>query len=263
MGDLFEDDARWGPPSDARLFGLIGEMAKLPVSMFVGSAQVFLRTALRLQAIFDQSVDVVMSGVASTAVAPAWAPPPAAPEPVAAAWPPPAPPSAASQEPVSMFENPGAQHSAAAIHPYREAIMADTNLNDDMVKLVRYTILTIQRDDEHILGEPRDGQTGKLAVARGEKVVTDSMSDEAFSNWVITDYLRQDRHEDVKDDEERKYLRVAYEVLGRWPKQDRKYEKRQLDALQGIQDALEQLKVVQVPGGSGSSGTPYGGGNRT
>ncbi|HBL30311.1 MAG TPA: hypothetical protein DD490_26045 [Acidobacteria bacterium] len=240
MEDLSHDDAHRRPLPDLRLFGLMGEAAKLPVTLFVSSAQVMLQAALRLQAIFDQSVDVVTKGVALASVEPASAPVPPVPEPGAAAGTVPAGSTGTASQPVTMSENPGAQHTAAAVNLPREAIMSDTNLNDDMVKLVRYTILTIQRDDEHVLGDPRNGQKN-LTMARGEKVVTDSMSEEAFSNWVITDYLRQPGREDIKDDEERKYLRVCYEVLGRWAKQDRKYEKRQLETLQGIQNVLGEL----------------------
>lgn len=99
----------------------------------------------------------------------------------------------------------------------------DVNLSDDMVKLVRYNIVSIARDAEKIL-------------KRGEEIFSDNMTDEAFATWVISQYADSIG----MSPEKRKYLRVSHEVLGRWPKQDRKYEKRQLEVLEGIKDAIEK-----------------------
>ncbi len=132
-----------------------------------------------------------------------------------------------------------AQQAATAIDMRRNTVMPDMNLSDDMVKLVRFTIVTIKRDDEHVLGE-KDG--GEFDIARGEKVVTDNLTDDAFSSWVISEYFQQANPERVEPDD-KKYLRVHYEVLSRWAKQDRKFEKNQIDKLAGIDESLR--KIVQ------------------
>ena len=112
--------------------------------------------------------------------------------------------------------------------------MADRNLSDDMVKLVEYSIVTIQREHERLL-------------TRGEKIVTDNMTGEAFASWMIAEYLQsRDYKEKVEKDkerwkikhEEKKYLRVYYNVLDRWPEQDLEYEEKQLKVLKGIEDAI-------------------------
>jgi len=121
-----------------------------------------------------------------------------------------------------------AQETATAPTFAREAMMSDTSLSDDMVKLVRYTIVNIERDREAI-------------IARGEEIVTDDMSDDAFASWMIAKHIPADGFKGKNghgDEDTRKTLRVCYEVLGRWPKQDRKYEKRQLEILEGIKEAL-------------------------
>lgn len=109
----------------------------------------------------------------------------------------------------------------------------DTNLSDDMVKLVRYTIVSIERDHERI-------------IHHDEEIVTDNLTDDAFASWMIASYLQskvykrrvdEDPDNRVKHDH-KKNLRVCYEVLCRWPKQDRKYEKRQLEVLEGIREAI-------------------------
>ena len=125
----------------------------------------------------------------------------------------------------------------------------DTNLSDDMVKLVRYTIVSIERDHERI-------------IHHGEEIVTDNLTDDAFASWMIASYLQsreyaQRRSEDPRHEiehEHKKYLRVCYEVLCRWPKQDRKYEKRQLEVLEGIRDAI--LRKPMGTGQSSGAGAP-------
>lgn len=99
----------------------------------------------------------------------------------------------------------------------------DRNLSDDMVKLVRYNIVSIKRDAEKIMH-------------RDEVIFDENMTDDGFATWVISKY--GDARGLSSDD--RKYLRVSYEVLDRWAKQDRKYEKRQLEVLEGIRDAIDQ-----------------------
>ena len=120
--------------------------------------------------------------------------------------------------------NPGVREDAA-LPQAREATMSDMSLSDDMVKLVRFTIVNIERDREKIL-------------AKDEEIVTDSMTDDAFASWMISKHVKP--HGGSGDDDPRKYLRVSYEVVSRWPKQDRKYEKRQLEVLEGIREAIEK-----------------------
>jgi hypothetical protein len=104
--------------------------------------------------------------------------------------------------------------------------MSDRSLSDDMVKLVRFTIVNIERDNETII------------VPKGEELVTDSLTDDAFAAWMISKHVKLPDPKGAGDEDPRKYLRVSYEVVGRWPKQDRQYEKRQLKVLQEIRDAL-------------------------
>ncbi len=101
----------------------------------------------------------------------------------------------------------------------------DTNLSDDMVKLVRYSVVSIKRDEE------------KSLLVGKEKVFDDNLDGEAFTTWVTSEVASAHG----LSAEDRKYLRVSYEVLGRWPKQDRKYERSQLQKLEGIQRAIENL----------------------
>jgi hypothetical protein len=134
--------------------------------------------------------------------------------------------------------------------------MNDTNLNDDMLKLVRYKILFIKRDYEYAFPEQ-------------EELVYDNMTDSAFTAWKIAEFIQSlDRTEvpekwlkkvppypaDRKkvgdkeyihrlDESDKKFLRVYFEVLQRYAREKLKYEEDQLDALRGIREAIEKHGV--------------------
>jgi len=122
-------------------------------------------------------------------------------------------------------EYPGVGEPNAATETKEGKTVPDTNLSDDMVKLVRYSVISIKRDEE------------KPLLVGKEKVFDDNLDGEAFTTWVTSEVANAHG----LSAEDRKYLRVSYEVLGRWPKQDRKYERRQLQKLEGIQKAIENL----------------------
>lgn len=121
--------------------------------------------------------------------------------------------------------------------------MDDRNLADGDVKLVHYVITSIERDNERILA---DGE--------GHLIVTDDMSGEGFVSWTIARYFQQPRHEDLPESE-KKYLRVCYRVLCRWPRQSLRFEQRQLDRLSGIETAIREK--------NGGGGGGRGGGGAT
>lgn len=108
------------------------------------------------------------------------------------------------------------------------------DLDDDSVKLVAYTIVSIKRDAERVM--PRGA---------GSIVVTESMTPEAFATWRIADYLASDGYRDLAAEEklqpgDRKHLRVDYVVSRRWPRQSRNYESAELAALEGIRKKLAE-----------------------
>jgi hypothetical protein len=116
------------------------------------------------------------------------------------------------------------------------------NLWVDEIKLVNYGIVSLRRCHERTLHG-------------GQLLVTIPMTPETFSTWVIACYLQaEDIAEDRRDAvarerrnaipyEEKKYLRVAYEVLNRWPFEpdDCCDDTREIRALHGIRDAILEL----------------------
>lgn len=110
--------------------------------------------------------------------------------------------------------------------------MADTNLNDDMVKLVEYTILTIQRERERLLEGPT------------QVIETDDLSGDAFPNARIAEWVKA--HPDKAEKYDSDTLRVYYSVLARWPKEDLKYDEKTLkydeDKVKYLGEIAQELK---------------------
>lgn len=121
--------------------------------------------------------------------------------------------------------NTGAREARDPIDRKEDRPMPEINLADDQVKLVRYSIVSVKRDQEEILEQD-------------EILVTDNLTPEGFASWQIAAYFQRDDHKDFPH-EDKKYLRVCYEVLCRWVREPLHYEKRQLDELKGIREAIE------------------------
>ncbi len=148
--------------------------------------------------------------------------------------------------------------------------MPDTNLSDDMLKLVRYKVLFIKRDYEHAFPEV-------------EEIVHESMDSTSYTAWKIAEFIQtlaskkteipkkwKNNYPDNKDDQgnylyrkngmllgfpedDKKYLRVYYEVLDRYVRESFRYEEDQIDVLKDIREAIRNIKL---PGGPSA---PYGG----
>lgn len=122
----------------------------------------------------------------------------------------------------------GTREARAPIDHKEDRPMVDTNLADEQVKLVRYTIVYIKRDEEQTLEQD-------------EILVTDNMTAEGFAAWRIAAYFQKPDHRDFEE-KDKKYFRVCYYVLCRWSREPLHYEKRQLDELKGIREAIEKKK---------------------
>ncbi len=127
----------------------------------------------------------------------------------------------------------------------------DTNLNDDLLKLVRFKILFVKRDYEHAFPEQ-------------EELVWDNLDGTAFTAWKIAEFIqRLGKNETPVPDkwfhkrypgdhyvkngylagfpeEDKKYLRVYYEVLDRYHREKFRYEEQQVDVLREIRDRMPE-----------------------
>ena len=156
---------------------------------------------------------------------------------------------------------------------YDGGIRRDRDLQDDMLKLVRYKILFVRRDFEHAFQERED-------------LVYDSMDGSAFAAWKVAEFIQElhKGHTPVPekwtkrnypkpeylspdgtkliglDDEDKKYLRVYYEVLERYVREKFYYEEQQIEILNKIADRMGEPKKSMNPAGakpgSSSSAAP-------
>jgi hypothetical protein len=126
----------------------------------------------------------------------------------------------------------------------------DKDLHDDMLKLVRYKVLFVKREYEHAFPERED-------------LVSDNLDGSAFTAWKVAEFIQElgrgetsvpprwrekgyPSGEHVRDgklmglkEEDKKYLRVYYEVLERYPREKFKYEEQQIRVLEEIRNALD------------------------
>jgi hypothetical protein len=105
-----------------------------------------------------------------------------------------------------------------------------SNLLDDDVKLVAYTMVSVRRGAERVM----PGSQGQ-----GTLVVTDRMTGEQLSAWIIARYLQSltaEERDAVRRDQ--RYLRVHWVVSKRWPREPLEFERDQLSILSGVRDAL-------------------------
>jgi len=99
----------------------------------------------------------------------------------------------------------------------------DKNLRDDTLKLVRYKLLFVKREHEKAFPEQED-------------LVYDNLDEAAFTAWKVAEFIQN--HPNLVAEEDKKYLRVYYEVLQRFPREKFKYEEDQIRVLRQISDKL-------------------------
>lgn len=138
-----------------------------------------------------------------------------------------------------------------------EALM-DKDLRDDMLKLVRYKVLYVRREYE-------------VAFPEREDIISDNMDGDAFTAWKVAEFIQELAHGHTEvprkwtdkgypqgftsDDgnyltgiphEDKKYLRVYYEVLERYPREKFKYEEQQIRVLEEIRDGMAKLDYQRL-----------------
>jgi hypothetical protein len=112
------------------------------------------------------------------------------------------------------------------------AFAAFASLDDDMVKLVAYTIVSVRRDEEQVMpGE----------FARDQIIVLDRMTEEQVVALIIARYTSSQEYQDFTPEFKEahaKYLRVYYVVTRRWPREPLRAEEREIKILQEISSRI-------------------------
>jgi formylglycine-generating enzyme required for sulfatase activity len=151
--------------------------------------------------------------------------------------------------------------------------IVDRDLRDEMLKLVRYKILFVRREYE-------------VAFDEQEDLVEDNMDATAFAAWKVAEFVQSlargktfvptkwlsKKYPDEKDahgnvlrnrdillglpEEDKKYLRVYYEILDRYPREKFKHEEQQIRVLEQIRDELKRGANGSSGGGQPTPGSP-------
>lgn len=194
----------------------------------------------------------------------------------------PVPPEAAPQpSPPPRLETPPPRHEIEFSKSIERKWNMDRDLNDDMNKLVRYSIVCVDRENETVL------------QGLQETLVRDRLDESGFTAWKILEFVQKmaagkvdvpwDWEHGNKPDgvvieggklhkiggDPMKYLRVPFQVVDRYPREHFKYEEKQIHVLRRIEEVLERDHPKHSPpppppppgGTHGGGGTHYGGGS--
>lgn len=212
-----------GSSAAANPFGLMGVLLRWPLRVFESGTEILNQSLRGIQGTAGRAGETVRPVSATRS----------------ATWQPIAPTAAEprdgddSRSEVSTVAGPGSARNIP-----KEKAMTNTDLRDDMLKLVSYSIVNIERGRERTL------------VCNECQLFSDNMSDCDFDTWVVADFIErwQHDHPGKRFPYNNKDLRVVHQVQGRWPKQDLRFEEKQLHRLAGIQHAIEEgLGSYPVP----------------
>jgi hypothetical protein len=221
------------------MFWLMGQMFLLPVQTFVFGMERMLEMMRGIQDASGRGMQVIAGGPAQ---------------------------QSSSQQIPAIQSDFDERVAARGIDIVSEEIKnMDKNLNDDMLKLVRFKVLFVKRDYEHAFNEE-------------EALVADNMDGSAFTAWKIAEFIQRlgrgatevpSNWKNYPDDTnvatrgerkyltgfpegDKKYLRVYYEVLERYSREKLQYQEDHLNELKAqtsylgrIADAQERLSRPQ------------------
>ena len=231
--------------SSTSIMWLLGTMVLIPVRMFIHGMEILVTTMRGMQEATDRGLVIIAGGDPANSDAQDI----------------PVIPSGAG---ATQFTNFGTEFIGSGF-PETSGVrnvetigkespkMPDTNLSDDLLKLIRYKILFIKRDYEYAFPEK-------------EELVFDNMTDSAFTAWKVAEFIQSLDTIEVPekwlkkvppypsgrkiingkevihtlDETDKKFLRVYFEVLQRYAREKLAYEEDQLDALRGIITAIEK-----------------------
>ena len=108
--------------------------------------------------------------------------------------------------------------------------MADMDLNDDMAKVVRWTVVSLDRFGG-----------GENVLAYGEQLVTENLSADDYKVRVAVKYAHE--HSGLLDGV-RKNLRVTYEVLARFEREPLRFDENSLKSFQDIAKNLATMSTI-------------------
>lgn len=210
---------------------LFGQMVMLPVTVLVQSMELFIKTIQGMQRAADNGLDAMVDSATVKATI------------------------SGDEKRTTDVETSGMTNNAATT-PKENTNMTDRDLsNKDMLKLVRYKILFIKRDYE-------------VAFPEKEELVSDSMDESGYTAWKVAQFIQSladgntlvpPKWKEYPENEnpsppaspyaqagilrglpedDKKYLRVYFEVLDRYEREKPQYKKDQIKVLKEIRDRI-------------------------
>lgn len=248
-------------PSAQGVTGLVARLLRLPIAAFVFGMEMFVVTLQGLQRFTDDGLEAVAGAGAVPTVRDGAGP-------------------AARADPGDRRDTDLTTDTGTS-NRQKEPPMPDTNLNDDMLKLVRYKILFVKREYE-------------VAFPEQEELIYDNLTDTGFVAWKIAEFIQHlgdtslppkwrnknypanqaeqpgdpaivrkwqdekarggDRRVHWLPEGDKKFLRVYYEVLARYTRERFKHDERQIEVLEQIRDGIDNLGDTLPPAiGSGAA----------
>jgi len=260
--------------SSASMMHLLGQMFMLPFTIFVYGMEMFVNTMRKVQTVADEGLDLTAGGdvssredahpgrreftnepglIVNAQTAGRKVDGPDSAEPITV--------TSEAFVPMQSHQAPGSEIESREITKERKM---DRDLRDDMLKLVRYKVLFVKREYEHAFREQED-------------LVSENMDGPAFTAWKVAEFIQGlAKHQTVVPtkwgktypegyrtgdvltglpDEDKKYLRVYFEVMDRYPREKFKYEEEQISVLEDIRDELKKKRAVSAPA-PGTGGSP-------
>ncbi len=216
---------------------ILAEMLKLPLTAFVYGMEMLVKTVEGLRTIADQGIDTVITGVARTS----GNEPEAAGDPI-------------RTENISVGESATVDNNdPTKQEETKMGDIDDKDLSGDDLKLVRYKILFIKRDHEHAFPERED-------------LVSADIDESGFTAWKIAEFIQRLDETPVPEkwrgkayppgaagghihrlpEDDKQYLRVFYQVLDRFAREEATYEADQIRVLEQIRDELARRPAAAV-----------------
>ncbi|HKG80860.1 MAG TPA: hypothetical protein VKA78_15595 [Pyrinomonadaceae bacterium] len=242
------------------LIQLLGQMMMLPLSVFVYSMDLFVRSMQGVQRVADEGMDVMLGSTNQTSGEVGILGQASAEGPgdrvvgntTEISGEAPGNQSGLESSLANSSTDNGVKHDAE--RNLKETInMNDTDLSDDMLKLVRYKILFVKRDYE-------------TAFPEAEELVHDNITGDAFAAWKVAEFIQKlsDRKTEIPGpwkeypvnpdppkppyrhnqillgfpEKDKKYLRVYYQVLARYEREEARHEEDQIAVLKEIRNRL-------------------------
>lgn len=213
---------------------LLSQMMRLPLTTFVYSLEMFVRTMQEMQRSLGQSVDAVSNGLAGTL------------DGISSSG------SRALTNTSGEASEEGVRISQQTMNE-EESNMGDQDLSGDDLKIVRYRIIftkrdfeaTLEKGEEEVVDYPTNGASfGGLKVAHFmSRLVRGKVS--LPREWKGKNYPRKNPPEfgwriPVKDE---RYIMFLYEVIRRIEREEAEYSKDKVQVLREIRDIIDERGV--------------------